>query len=77
MNTPDNIYLIDMGDQIVWSDTPAPDDEINPDESVAYVREDIADRRIKELEGALAETFEQVYDNAHIDALVGRVLNEA
>lgn len=30
--------------------------------------------RIKELESALAETFEQVYDNPHIDGLIERVL---
>lgn len=30
--------------------------------------------RIEDLESALAETFEQVYDNPHIDALIDRVL---
>ncbi len=32
--------------------------------------------RISTLESALAETFEQVYDNPHIDALVERVLSD-
>jgi len=32
--------------------------------------------RIEELEKALIETFEQVYDNPAIDALVSRVLKD-
>ena len=36
---------------------------------------DAADR-IEELESALAETFEQVYDNPHIDALIDKVLSD-
>ncbi len=31
--------------------------------------------RIEELEAALSETYEQVYDNPAIDALIDRVLN--
>lgn len=35
-----------------------------------------AANRIEELESALGKTFEQVYDNPHIDALVDRVLRD-
>lgn len=34
-------------------------------------------KRIIELEFALGETFEQVYDNPHIDALIERVLPDS
>ena len=33
---PDTIYLIDMGDEVVWCDTPAPDDGIDSRDVVEY-----------------------------------------
>lgn len=36
----------------------------------------VLESRITELEDALGETFEQVYDNPHIDALVEKVLGD-
>lgn len=39
MNTPDTIFLIDQGAEgIVWCDTPAPAPDIDPTESVQYVK---------------------------------------
>jgi hypothetical protein len=36
----------------------------------------VAIERVAELELALTETFEQVYDNSHIDALVAHVFRD-
>lgn len=38
MNVPGVIYLIRLGDEIVWCDDPAPDGDIDPAESVKYIR---------------------------------------
>ena len=38
MDTPDRIWLIDMGGEIAWCDTPDPDDGIDPRDVVEYVK---------------------------------------
>ena len=38
MKTPNIIYLIDMGDEIVWCDDPNPSGEYDADDSVCYVK---------------------------------------
>ncbi len=42
--TPDQIYLMDMGDEIAWCDDPAPGAEMNADDAVKYVRADIIEQ---------------------------------
>ena len=38
MKTPDKIYLIDMGDEIVWCDTPDPGNGMKPDDAAEYIK---------------------------------------
>lgn len=40
METPEQIYLIDMGHEIAWCDDPAPDDDIDENDVVKYIRAD-------------------------------------
>ena len=41
MNENKNIWLIDLGDEITWCDTPDPSDGIDEDDVTGYVRADI------------------------------------
>ena len=41
METPDVIYLIDMGDEIVWHDEPTPEPGMDEADAVKYVRADL------------------------------------
>ena len=40
MDTPKRIWLIDMGDEIVWCDCQDPTGGVHPDDTVEYVRVD-------------------------------------
>jgi len=41
MNKNKNIYLLDLGDDIVWCDCPEPSNDIEPEDVTKYVREDV------------------------------------
>ena len=38
METPDTIYLIDMGDEVTWCDSPDPSGGVHPDDVCEYVK---------------------------------------
>lgn len=40
-DNPKTIYLIDMGDQIAWCDSPDPDGNIEPEDVTEYIRADV------------------------------------
>lgn len=49
-DTPETIYLIPGEDGLVWCDDPEPDEHCDPEESVKYVRADVAElERLREL----------------------------
>jgi hypothetical protein len=43
LHAHDNIYLIDMGDEIVWCDDPDPDGKTDSKDVIKYVRADLAE----------------------------------
>lgn len=48
MKTPDRIWLIDMGDEITWCDDPDPSGEVHPDDTVEYVKAEVAKEACKQ-----------------------------
>jgi len=40
METPERIWLIQMGDEVVWCDSPDPDDGMEIEDAVEYMRVD-------------------------------------
>jgi len=45
MNTPDKIFLIEMGDDLVWCEEPAPDEGMKESDAIRYIREDCTYRQ--------------------------------
>ena len=58
MNQNKNIYLIDLGDEITWCDSPDPSDGIEESDVTGYVRADIHKATILKLCDALDELVE-------------------
>ncbi len=48
MNENKYIYLIDLGDDITWFDSPDPSDDIDEEDVTAYIRKDIVEQMVKE-----------------------------
>ena len=82
----EKIWLIDMGDEITWCDSPSPAPDIDYDDSTGYIRIDIYNKdvmeqqkQITELQGRLKradKTIERLRDAlleaaGEIDGLVG------
>lgn len=59
MVTPDKIYLLDMGDEVDWADSPDPGVDMEPDDAIAYVK---ANKVLKVLKNIL-----DAHNLSHID----------
>ena len=83
MEAPDVIYLIDTGDEISWCDDPNPSGDLEPDDSVAYVKKEQRDELLNALvlaEKALAHCKPDIgYSSKHTDAsiAINRVIAKA
>lgn len=53
METPDRIWLIDLGDEVTWCDDPDPSGDINERDVVKYVKAETSEAREKKLVEAL------------------------
>lgn len=66
MNTPDKIWLIDTGDEIVWHDDPDPTGDVHEEDVVAYTRTDSlsnsgSNALLSASEAAIAGLYDGIY----------------
>ena len=71
-DTPENIYLIDMGGEIVWCDEPYPDDGISEKDVTKYVRAD-AVRRYESVFDAIYKETEMAKEISRLVTKVERL----
>ncbi len=65
MDTPENIYLIDTGDEICWDSDPAPGAGMDAKDAVEYIRADKVKKLRRSGVGALIfEAMQDIYKNA-------------
>jgi hypothetical protein len=62
MEIHDRIYLIDMGGEIAWCDSPDPGADMDPDDAVAYVLES----KLSEAQETI-DQLKRMIKSAHID----------
>lgn len=55
MAHPEQIWLIDTGDDVAWCDHSDPTGETDPRDTTQYIRADIVNKRIKALEAMVQE----------------------
>ena len=51
-DTPKTIYLIDMGDGVVWCDDPDPSGTIEPEDVTRYIRADLVAEALEHVKTA-------------------------
>jgi len=64
MLAPENIVLIDLGDQVTWCDS-VPSDDIDDDDVVNYIRENIHFKQLAEKDKEIAK-WKQIAEDAAV-----------